>query len=81
MVLTSRRHTCHEARRVCVWRRQYLLEGEPEAALLRLRVRGVHVGFSEEKIGSLGLFRRRNASDPPLGGWSAMVWRLITQCN
>ena len=70
----SRQHTCHELPRTCLWRRQYVLSEPLPRALARLRVRGVHIGFDEQRIDSLGLFRQRlNASDPPVSHWSTCV--------
>jgi len=62
---------------MCLWRRQLVHEAPVPAAVARLKVRGVHVGFVESSIDSLGLLRQRNASDPAAPAYSdcvPLVW-------
>ena len=65
----SRAHTCHELHDVCLYQRQYVLPDPPQRwrRLLRVvRVRGVHVGHTEQTLAATNLFRFRNStSDPP----------------
>ena len=56
-----------------MWRRELVHEAELEPRVARLKVRGVHVGFMESRLDTLGILRRRNASDPPPTSWSRCV--------
>ena len=65
----SRAHTCHELHDVCLYQRQYVLPDPPQRwrrLLHVVRVRGVHVGHTEQTLAATNLFRFRNStSDPP----------------
>lgn len=70
----SRAHTCHELRRACVSGRRLVHDEPLPKALRRLSVRGVHVGYVESRIDTLGILSQRNASiDPPATAYSECV--------
>ena len=53
----TRAHTCHLVERACLWRRRVWLESEVPAALAKMKVRMVHVGFQLSRVSELDIFR------------------------
>jgi hypothetical protein len=67
----TRKHVCHTLHRACLWRGQVIVEDPSARAfrqLMRMHVRGVHVGFDLRSVDSLALVRAHNTSagDPAL---------------